>query len=241
MFEGRNDQAEGLITQILALEENDPITAALWRINLPMNVAYAGDRDRALAMLRQAKSYAVTYPYLHEQALYITCEVLNVGDVDPAAAMAAAQEAHEAAAASRNMFIANASLLTAVSIRGRFFDALEALSGYVSVINGWRLSGNRVQQWLTLLNLVETFARLHLNEEAVVLLAAEEADAHAPGVYGTHRERLDRLIPELESELGPEGCAAARKRGSEMTQDDAVAFALEMINSALAREPTPAH
>jgi hypothetical protein len=88
-------------------------------------------------------------------------------------------------------------------------------------------------------NLLEHFARIERDEAAVVLyFAAASAPTAGPLVWA-QGERLGNLISELEARKGAEAFLAARKRGTNMTGEQAVAFALAEIDAALARREEP--
>ena len=103
------------------------------------------------------------------------------------------------------------------------------------MIDAFRLGGNHSQQWLTLLNLAELFARVGLEEAALTIVAANDANIGAARAHMEHGERLRAMLAEIEERLGPKACDRARERGQQMPLPDLVTFAFEQIDETLSR------
>lgn len=236
IFEGRYDEALAHADETLRLARLSGSHA--WEAQSlfirQMIAGYAGNERLVRRYREEARSMSVPLaPSWMAFERYTFGEA--VLDDDPVAAIAALDEAVELAERVEQDFLAGVARVGAVSLRGRHFDPDEALAGYAELIESWRRAGNWRQQWTTLRNLLELFARLALDSSAVAVFFAAEASPTAGPVGGAHGARLERLIPELESRLGAEAFAAARERGTRMTDDKAVAFALDEIRAALAR------
>jgi predicted ATPase/DNA-binding SARP family transcriptional activator len=234
MFEGRGEEAERVMDELIALESQDPTSGALWRVNRALVAGYGGDRARALALLEEAKPYVGVSAIIRDQFAYALAETLDE-KLDPDAVIAAAERAHAGAVASSNTMVANLSLLRAASVRGRYRDPVASLREYARIIDGWRLGGNHSQQWLTLLNLAELFARVGSDEAALVVLGANDARGATTGVYGEQEARLELLEREIRGRLGPARAAAAHDEGTDMLLADVVRFALDQIDASLLR------
>jgi hypothetical protein len=94
----------------------------------------------------------------------------------------------------------------------------------------WWDAGNHPQLWTALRNLVELLHRLGRDDDAVTLHAAVESHAReAPELFGPHGDHYRGLVASLESGLAADALAGARARGNAMRYDDAVRFALSVI------------
>jgi predicted ATPase len=239
VLEGKADEGLAAIDEALRLTRlgDDPALEDNVALVRAMFISYTGDLERAQAYLDEAKPLKTSATPMRALERYVTGEVLL--DADPPMAIAALEEAVELSRLMGHEFLLNVARLSEVSLRGRHFDVHEALAAYPEMIESWRRAGNWTQQWTTLRNLLEHFARIERDEAAVVLyFAAASAPTAGPLVWA-QGERLGNLISELEARKGAEAFLAARKRGTNMTGEQAVAFALAEIDAALARREEP--
>ena len=232
LFDGRLDESGRCYAEAarLAGDAGDPYTHAYSLANLALPLAYRGESDRALAAALRGRSAAAATgnPHLVAWANYALGEVL--ADTEPEQAMAALEAALAAARKSGSRFIEGVASVTAASLRARNGDLAEALDLFAAAVRQWRRAGNWTQQWTTLRNVIDLFARLAADEAAAVLSAALRTSRSAAPLYGSDAARLAETDQALRARLpqpAHRGCSA---RGAVMTDDEAVSFAIAEID-----------
>jgi predicted ATPase/class 3 adenylate cyclase len=239
IFRGRPEEASRRFEDAVRLiaELGDAYQQAILCGAGAITYSYEGDHARAreLADEHMRLNEKVDNPSCRADALYSMAEVIM--HEDPDRAIELAREAAAIARSGKNSFAEGVALVTVTSLLGRHGDPAAALESFSEVIERWREMGNWAQQWNTIRNLIELFARIERDEAAVILDGAAEASGKAPPVYGPHGDRFNGVIRSLEARLGSVAFAALRARGEELDGPNAVAFAQAEIETALrARE-----
>ncbi len=235
LFQGRLDEAIGSYHEVVHLAEaaGDSYFGAFAMVAAALPLAYRSDRTSAVEAARRARSVAMTTanPYVMGWADYTLGEAL--AEVDPDEAIIAIDAALARSQATRNRFLAGVALVSAASIRARHGDPHGALPLFGQVIDHWQRTGNWTQQWITIRNLIDLFARVGVDEPAAVLCGALEVSRTAPGLFGADAERLTSTKAMLRSRLGDLRYRRCYARGAAMTDDAAVVLAATEITRCL--------
>jgi predicted ATPase/DNA-binding SARP family transcriptional activator len=235
LFQGRLDEATGFYHEAVRLADaaGDSYLSAFAMVAGALPLAYRSDRASAVEAARRARSVAMTTanPYVMGWADYILGEAL--AGVDPDEAIIAIDAALSRSRATRNRFLAGVALVSAASIRARHGDPHAALPLFGQVIEHWQRAGNWTQQWITIRNVIELFARLTVDEPAAVLCGALAASRTAPRLFGADADRLSSTKATVRDRLGDPQYRRCYARGAAMTDDAAVAFAATEIARCL--------
>lgn len=259
---GRDDPRRALPTEVLAcaslmtgrLDEAFELcgeAVRLWRLaaddegvvwtlcTRAVSAAKQGHLSTALGLSEEAWQVAAAAgsPTMKAHVLYSQGESLL--EVDPLRALAPIEQALDLAASVDNVFMKGLALISATSLRGRHADPRLALRLFDDVIQHWRRGGNWTQQWLTLRNLVELIVRLGADEPAAVLYGACTASTTSPPIYGPEVQRLEDVVATLISRLGQQAFDQARRRGANLSDEEAVSFASAVTRRLLADEEPP--
>ena len=231
LFDGRLDESGRCYAEAarLAEEAGDRYTHAYSLTNLAFPLAYGGESDRAVAAAHRGLSVAVASGNQHlvAWANYALGEVL--ADTEPGQAMAALEAALSAAEKSGSRFIEGVASVTAASLQARHGDLGEALDLFAAAVRQWRRAGNWTQQWTTLRNVIDLFARLGSGEAAAVLSAALRTSRSAAPPFGSDATRLAETDEALRARLPHRVHLRCSARGAGMTDDEAVSFAIAEI------------
>ncbi len=234
VFEGRLDEAIRCYDQVarFAQAASDAYAFAFAVVNAALPLAYRSDGVGAVAAARRARSVAVTTnsPYVIAWADYTLGEAL--ASVDPDEAIIAVDAALAAARDTRNRFLEGIALVSAASLRARHGDPRAALPLFGQVIDHWQRAGNWTQQWITLRNVIDLFARLGADEPAAILCGTLGASRTAAPLFGADADRLASTSATLRARLGEQQHRRCLARGAAMTDDDAVMFAAAEIDRA---------
>ena len=232
LFQGRLDESGRCYAEAarLAQEAGDSYTHAYSWANLALPLAYQGQADRALAAAHRGRSIAAASgsPHLVAWADYALSEVL--ADAEPDQAMAALDDALVVARTSGSRFIEGVASVSAASLRAKHGDPGEALDLFAAAVEQFHRAGNWTQQWTTLRNVIELFARLSADEPAAVLSAALHASPSAAPLFGTDAVRLAATNAALRGRLPERSLRLCSARGAAMTDEEAVSFAKAEIN-----------
>lgn len=235
LFQGRLDEAIGFYHEVVCLAEaaGDSYFSALAMVAGALPLAYRSDHASAVEAARRARSAAMTTanPYVMGWADYTLGEAL--AGVNPDEAIIAIDAALARSRATRNRFLAGVALVSAASMWARHGDALAALPLFGQVIEHWQRAGNWTQQWITIRNLIELFARLSVDEAAAVLCGALDVSRTAPGLFGADAQWLTSTKATLRDRLGDPQYRRCYARGAAMTDNAAVAFAATEIARCL--------
>jgi ATP/maltotriose-dependent transcriptional regulator MalT len=235
LWEGRLDDARRWIAEMLrvARASDNVRYQAMANSGGSMVESMAGDHATAVEMAESGYALARTgSSAMQAHALYYFGEaLLAAGEFERA--LDCLDRSIELCRANQMPFFVNVALVAVASLRARHGDPLQALPMLGDVIDRWRRLADWPRQWVTLLNLVELLARLGVHEAAAVLLAASEASATAPPMFGPQAERLAELRRTLAERMGAKAYATAGERGPAMSDEDAVAYAKAEIDRAL--------
>ncbi len=232
MFEGRLDESECSYAEAARLAERagDTWTLAYAVVTQACPAAYRGDERTAIALADRARALAaeIGNSTLQAWADYATAEALL--ESDPIRALSCANSALSAARANRNDFLAGIALVSAACLQSRSGDPGNALELFGQVIEHWHRFGNRTQQWITLRNVVDLLTRLGWHGPAAVLYGALAERRTGAPAFGADAERLAAAVTTLRARLGDYGYTEALTRGAKMTDDEAVSFAITLID-----------
>jgi predicted ATPase/class 3 adenylate cyclase len=183
--------------------------------------------DEALHLVRQAES-----PSARAHALAVVGYVLDPDD--PAGGLAAVEESVSLTQAGASDFAAGTALRKAAELRAALGDRKHALAALrESVVRDYE-RGSKPPLLYTLYTASELLAELAHAEPATVLTGAVTAGPVAAFVsdriQSGETERTQRLIAGLESVLGTEQYQAAIARGSAMSYEELVTYALEELD-----------
>ena len=190
-----------------------------------------GDHDRAAGVAGEAlvAARASGSPTALAQAAYAAGLASEQTDTERALALLGQSEA--AADEVGNRWIRAFALTEILWLRARQGQAIEALAGYLDVIDVWYRGGDWANQWLSLRHVFGLFATLGLDRAAVVLHGA----LHAAGAtnampFEPHDVALlDRTVTDLRTRLGADDFEAAFAEGRELGDRDVVDFTLAEI------------
>ena len=244
LFQGRLAESGRCYAEAarLATQAHDTYTYTYSVVNLAFPLAYQGASARALAAAQRGRSAATDSgsPHLVGWADYALGEVL--ADTDPERAMAALDTALVAARESGSRFLEGVALVTAASLQARHGDPRAALEPFGRVVDRWHRAGNWTQQWITLRNVIDLFARLSADEPAVVLSGAMRASRSAAPLFGSDAARLAEADAALRAGVSEQTHRQWLARGAAMTDDEVVSFAIAEINRLRTDPPcgTPA-
>ncbi|MGH8932014.1 MAG: hypothetical protein ACRDZO_15680 [Egibacteraceae bacterium] len=232
MFEGRLDESERSYAEAARLAERagDAWTLAYAVVTQACPAAYRSDERTAIALADRARALAagIGSSTLQAWADYATAEALL--ESDPIRALSCANSALSAARTNRNDFLAGIALVSVASLQSRHGDPGHALSLFRQVIDHWHRFGNRTQQWTTLRNVVDLLTRLGSYQPAAVLYGALAERRTGAPAFGADAERLAAAVTTLRAHLGDRGYTEALTRGAKITDDEAVAFAIALID-----------
>jgi predicted ATPase/DNA-binding SARP family transcriptional activator len=241
LFEGRLDEATRCYGQMAHFAEaaGDTHGYAYAMANAALPLAYRSDEAGAIEAACRARSIAVTAgsPHIIGWADYVFGEAL--ANVDPCGAIAAVDAALATARETRNRFLEGIALVSAASLQARHGDPCAALPLFGQVIDHWHRAGNWTQQWTTLRNVIDLFARLGADEPAAILCGALGASRSAAPLFGADAGRLASTSTALRARLGEQQYRRCLACGAAMTDDDAVMFATAEINRAAHRVVGP--
>lgn len=235
LFEGRLDEAIDFYHEVVRLAEaaGDSYAIAYAMVAGALPLAYRSDCASAVEAARRARSVAMTTdnPYVIGWADYALGEALAA--VDPDEAIIAIDAALARSRATGNRFLAGVALVSAASIRARHRDPRAALPLFGQVIDHWQGAGNWTQQWITIRNVIDLFARLGSDVAAAVLCGALDASRTAPRLFGADADRLTSTKASLRARLGDPHYQRCYTRGAAMTDEAALAFTVTEINRCL--------
>jgi predicted ATPase len=233
LYEGRLDDCFASAGEQLRLARRHDDT---WRVAdalLFRGLArtYAGDPVGGLAIAEEnlAVATALGNPSLTAWALYNQAEALALGD--PEAARQRYERAITLAESVNSTFTANIAAVGLAAQLARSGDSGEALRAFRRTVHRWHRMQVWHHQWTTLRNLVRLLVRIRVHEDAATLLGAVGAADTA--AYGTDADGLAEAADLLEQALGPPAFGVAVARGSTMSADATVAFALATIDRLL--------
>jgi predicted ATPase len=213
----------------LARQAGDDHQAAISLLDRALCPAYSGCVDEAIAECKAVAALvdAVRNPSLTAWSDYVNGEVRL--DHAPLEALLLLRRSVDAARRIGNRLLVGLAGLSAVSCEARAGDPNAALTEYGELIDYWHRNGSWNMQWTTVRTLIELLTRLGRDAEAVSLYGAMTASATASPLAGADAIRIAEAVQTLRARLGNERFEAAQARGSAMSDNDAVAFALDCV------------
>jgi hypothetical protein len=218
-------RAFGLASQALGLAHSDPAAAQTTALDAVTHARASGN-PTAIAMARFVEGRATA-------------------DEDPAAALAALDEARAVAANVGCRLLSALTLTATVAVHGRHGPVDEALTLFHDAIGIWRETGNETQLGTLLSNLVVLLTRTGSETDAVDLAAALR-HARPDTICGEDSERLDAALALARQRLDLRRYRAAWFAGARRTVDEAAERAQQLLAepAALAgarprRDPEP--
>ena len=220
----RRTEAEAARVVDLGERHGDLYLATVGHVVRGLGASYAGDRERAEAIVRAARtlSRVVGAPTLLAYADYLDGEVRS--DTEPAVALELLHRAHARAVACRSALAEGVSHVTITTIRARSPEPEGAGKDFATAIRHWRDRGDWNLQWSTLRNLVEFLARTGNHAPAAVLIGA--IDAHGPAGFGAEAARYAEAVRRVEHALSEAETKRLRARGRSLTDDELLDHAL---------------
>jgi predicted ATPase/DNA-binding SARP family transcriptional activator len=157
----------------------------------------------------------------------------------PELALARLEQSAASAEQVGNRWVRAFALTEILWLRARQGRALDALAGYLDVIEVWYRGGDWANQWLSLRHVFGLFAGLGRDHAAVVLHGAlHAAGATTAMPFEPHDvEFLRDTVADLQVRLGPDAFGVAFAHGSQLGGRDVVEFALTEIRRLLATPP----
>ena len=232
--DGFRDHAEMLR---LARLHDHPYEAGMALLGLAQSCTYAGTPEKGLELAQE--QYRVVQPLGNPSMLalawYDQAEALAV--VEPDRAIEPYRRAIALADSAGATFVEGIALVGLASLLGRSGDPSTALPLFRTIVDRWRDMGVWTHQWTTLRNLVQLLVGMDSWESAAVLAGAVNAHSTAAAAFGADAERMDAATERLTDRLGPAGWSQATGRGASMSEDEAVTFACEAIDRAVALLP----
>ncbi|MFP4514213.1 MAG: ATP-binding protein, partial [Acidimicrobiales bacterium] len=236
LYRGQLDETDRRGAQLVeqARTCDNPYYESLGQLYGVFAAIYTGRDDDAVSGLQegwQVVERAAT-PSLRAGYCYLEGEIRL--DADPDAALAAFEQAIEVATSVGDRFIEGVARVSIASLEARHGQPGEALAAFRAIIAHWRSAGDWAHMWTTLRNLLVLLERVAADEPAAVLLGAIETAVTGAQAFGTDAQRLETTAASLRESLGREAFAAAANRGANMSDDEAVAYALDEIDRLVA-------
>ncbi len=223
----------------LARRAGDDHQAAISLFDRAVCPAYCGRVDEAIEACDALSSLvtAVKNPSLDAWSDYINGEVR----LDRAPVQALTYLRQSAAAGRRigNRVIVGAAGLSVVSCEARVGDPNEALAQYGEIIDHWQRDGSWNMVWTTLRTLVELLTRLRRDADAARLYGAMEASTTAAPLAGADAARIAEAVATVRGRLGDSRFEGFRTEGAALSDDEAVAYALQCVGPRQGRDCLP--
>ena len=189
-------------------------------------LGYLGQTEAALEALSSATDLlrAAPNPTVEAFCEYVGGEILL--EEAPRDALPRLRRSREAAWRIGNRYLAAISGVSAVSCAARIGDPAEAIGGYAELIDYFHRAGAWAQQWTAIRTLVETLARLGLDEPATVLHGALTASPRASPLIGADAARIREAVAVLRARLGNNRFEELSAQGASLGDEHAVSYAL---------------
>ncbi|MEU4646281.1 ATP-binding protein [Nocardia fluminea] len=191
-----------------------------------MLLGYAGDptAERRSTDLVAEIGYG-TSPYT---AYMLYCAGEAVLDIDQDRARELLDRALRMAEATGTTFVTGIAGASLASLDVRAGRTAEAAAAYPALIRGWQRAGMWSTQWVMLRSIALLLDQLGRAEQAAVLDGAIRA-ATADQPLGSDREILDQLSHRLRTALGADGFDRARRRGTDLGNDEILDYTLAAL------------
>ncbi|WP_407673459.1 AfsR/SARP family transcriptional regulator [Parafrankia colletiae] len=192
-------------------------------LNIMLAHAYAGNAEAGRAVSTQTPEGPLAPSDLGWLA-YGEAELIL--DRDPARCLGLLDRAIALADGAGNAFLGGVARVSAVSVRARCADPVEAVEAFAQVLQDWREQHALTHLLTTLRNLVVLFQRLDRPRAAARLLGAVTARASKPS-FGAEAAMLSAVGNWVDDVLGFEAAARERAHGTGLSPDAAAAMALD--------------
>ncbi|WP_051298401.1 ATP-binding protein [Arthrobacter castelli] len=235
LYEGRLDDCFGYAREALevTVPAHEHYNTAFAYLHQVLSCIYGGDRPAARRLMSKVQEAAELCgnPTHLAWTAYCRGELLSAEDAD--AALARFEDAVAIADTVRNSFTAGVARVSIGTLRSRHGDTGDALRSFHEVIEHWYRVNDWVHQWTTLRNLIDLFARLEANLDAAVLYGAVVHPRTGATAFGADQERMSAVASSLRKAIGDDDFEAAVARGGQLSDDQAVGYALHGIERAL--------
>lgn len=229
-FSGELDQARVAYQEEVRLARigRDPDAEVIGLTGLALISAYRGDVASAIAEADAAGEAARTAgPAARAFARYVQGECR--AESEPEAALPLVDEALGLARACDARFVEGVAWLTAATLRARHHDPRAAIADHVGLLEHWRRSGDRTQQWTTLRNVADLLSALGDDEAAVMIATASEAEATASPTFGGEAERLHAVVSTARRRLDDASLIRCEERGRHLSTEQVIDLALARL------------
>jgi hypothetical protein len=192
-------------------------------------LGYAGESEQACLELESAR----TSLDHHTSPLWLAYYDYVAGEIRLETAPREAQpfllRSLDTARRAGNHFMLATAGLSALSCAARLGDRVD-LGDFAAPIDHWQRVGSWSQQWIAVRTLIEMLTRLHRDEAAAVLHGALSSAEKAPPIVGADAGRMAEAEATLRARLGDENFSRLDADGRALSDEDAIAFALKIVN-----------
>ena len=216
----------------LACADGD-LLQATWDLgSAGLAMAYAGDAGGAADLIADVFSIAERCgsPSALALAHFVAGDVYAVER--PEQAERDFCTAIELASAVHSRLIAGYAEVALAASQARRHDVGAALKHYRSAIAEWQRSGAWNALWVTFRNLISLLVSVGAYEDAAVLSGAAESAAAGFPPFGSDAATLRHAKERMRSELGDSELRQCADKGSVLSEDEVVRFALDALNRA---------
>lgn len=216
----------------LSLAAGDPLQA-VWDLgSAAVAAGYTGDTESALDLAAATSDVAdrCGSPTAGAFAHFVTGEIVS-GD-DPTGAEAHFRQAIELAAVADSRFVAGIAEVSLAASRGRQEDIAAALTHCRSAVDRWHRAGAWTPLWVTIRTVIVLLLRTGALEDAAVLLAAAQSARTGAPPFGADATSMHDAAEQLRSALGDDAYERHLALGRSLTEDEAMAFAVEALQRA---------
>ncbi|NED94661.1 hypothetical protein G1H11_04990 [Phytoactinopolyspora alkaliphila] len=233
LYEGRLDNCLDMATEQLQLARahDDAWYESQALILRGLALTYADDPEGGAVAADDSLrvSLATGNPSLTAWSLYTQAESSSTRDPDQSRRHY--EEAIALAEFVNSTFTANIAQVGLAALLMRTGEPMEALRAFRRSVTRWHQMQVWHHQWTTLRNLLQLFVNVGAYEEAATILGALRATSAA--TFGSDATDVVRAADLLANVLGARGFAAATHRGTAMSSDAVVAFAVASIDAVL--------
>ncbi len=193
----------------------------------------AGRSEEALAVGHEAleRARVLGNPTSTAFALYAVGEALL--EVDPDKAGAFLTEAVNLSDGVGGRFVSGIAALSLTSALGRSGNPLQAVAGYLTLLDQWADSGNQSQQWVTLRNACELLGRAGNAEVVATVYGAMRRHGTDPPPNTAEGDRMARTVEVARAALDAKSFDDAMERGHMMSSDAVTELVREALRLAL--------
>jgi predicted ATPase len=211
------------VLEDLARDAEGRYLAALGAVTGAVALGYQGETSAGLELLARLEQQRPRSPLLAAWLDYSRGEILAFRD--PTTALELVDGVAERARGNGWAMLAGVAGLTAVTIRARHGDPRRSVASFEPTITLWRRMNDWTHQRTTLRNLAVVLSRCGRHEPAATLLGVTADSA----VFGPEADAVATARRHSRRLLGATAFARLERAGRGMTEDQAVALALDTI------------